>query len=194
MSLFWRVLLLGFVFLTGSGSGIVAQFPMPLGHQQLDKSAEIHELISNYCRLDYEGVRLDASSWPKIEPLVWWKTNPDYTRIDVVSRYTVDPEPASSHGKYRVTVVYRLLGSYDLAIGYSREAPGSVQEVNYTVTETNGEWRVLDADNNFPHPSRAVMLKWLSDKVSATQDKIAKTLYQDALRQLEAQPASPFAK
>jgi len=195
LSALCRPLLLGFVLLTGSGSLVVAQFPMPLGHQETDtKSAEIRELVSKYCRLDYEGARLDASGWTKVEPLVSWRTNPDYTHIDVIARYTVDAEPASNHGKYAVTVHYRLLGSYAVDMGYSREAPGSVQDVDYTVTGTNGEWRISDADNNVPHPSRAAMLKWLNDKLSATQDESAKTLYKDALRQLEAQPASPFAK
>jgi len=190
----WRLLLFTFVLLTCSGSGVVTQFPMPLGHQQLEMKSEIHELISKYCRLDYEGARLDAASWPKIEPLVWWKSNPDYTRIDVISLYAVDTEPSSSHGRYTVTVQYQLLGSYDFTAGYSRQAPGSVEDVNYIVRETNGEWRISDADNYFPHPSRPAMLKWLSDKIGTAQDEIAKTLYQDALHKLQAQPTTPFAK
>jgi hypothetical protein len=91
-------------------------------------------------------------------------------------------------------VHYRLLGSYNLATGYVREAPNTAQNVEYTVTETNGELRISDSENGLPHPSRAAMLKWLNEKLSAAQDDPAKLRYQDALRQLEAQPASPFAK
>ena len=72
------------------------------------------------------------------------RTNREYTEINVISRYTVDPEPVENHGKYTVTVHYRLLGSYNLDIGYVREAPNSVQDVNYVVTGTNGEWRISD--------------------------------------------------
>jgi hypothetical protein len=38
------------------------------------------------------------------------------------------------------------------------------------------------------------MLKWLNDKISTTQDASAKNLYQEALRELQAQSGSPFAK
>ena len=187
--------LLTFMFVTGLVSLVAAQFDMPLNHAQQDtKSADIRELVSKYCRLDYEGARLDGQSWPKVELLVSWRTNPEYTEISVISRYTVDPEPAENHGKYTVTVHYRLLGSYNLDTGYVREAPNSVQEVNYIVTRTNGEWRISDFDNSLPHPSRTAMLKWLNEKLSATQDEQAKTRYQEALRQLQAQSASPFAK
>jgi hypothetical protein len=170
-------------------------FPMPLGHAEQDtKSADVRELVSKYCRLDYDAARLDGQGWAKIEPLVSWKTNPEYTEINVIARYTVDPEPTSSHAKYTVTVHYRLLGTYNLTTGYVPEAPNAVQDVQFTVTDTNGDLRISDSENNLPHPSRAAMLKWLNGKLSATQDEHAKMLYQEALRQLQAQPASPFAK
>lgn len=183
------------MFVTGAISLIAAQFDMPLNHAQQDtKSADVRELVSKYCRLDYEGARLDGQGWSRAEPLVSWRNNPEYSEISVISRYTVDPEPAENHGKYTVTVHYRLLGSYNLETGYVREAPDSVQEVNYIVTGTNGDWRISDSDNNLPHPSRAAMLKWLNEKLIASQDEHAKTRYEEALRQLQAQPASPFAK
>ena len=75
-----------------------------------------------------------------------------------------------------------------------REPPNSNQDVDYIVTGVNGEWRISDSDNELPHPSRAAMLKWLNDKLSPAQDEPANIRYQDALRQLQAQPASPFAK
>src|SRR5271157_1786531 len=187
--------LLVLAFVVGSTRFAGAQMGLPLGHLEQDtKSADVRELVSKYCRLDYEGARLDGQGWSKVEPLVSWRSNPEYAEINVIARYTVDPEPASSHGKYTVTVHYRLLGSYDLGIGYERVAANSVQDVEYTVTGTNGEWRISGSDNNLPHTSRAAMLKWLNEKLSASQDEPAKTRYQEALRQLQAQSTSPFAK
>ena len=61
--------------------------------------------------------------------------------------------------------------------------------MEYTVTAVNAEWRIDDAEPNFPHPSRAAMLKWLNDKISTTQDAAAKSVYQEALQQLQAQSA-----
>jgi len=187
--------LLVLAFVVGSTRFAGAQMGLPLGHLEQDtKSADVRELVSKYCRLDYEGARLDGQGWSKVEPLVSWRSNPEYAEINVIARYTVDPEPASSHGKYTVTVHYRLLGSYNLTMGYVREAPNSVQDVQYAVTNTSGELRISDSENSLPHPSRAAMLKWLNDKLNAAQDEPAKIRYQNALRQLQAQPASPFAK
>ncbi len=169
--------------------------PLPLGRTEQDtKSADVRELVSKYCRADYEGARLDDQGWTKVEPLVSWRTNPEYSEINVISRYTVDPELAESHGKYTVTVHYRLLGSYNLVTGYIPERPNTPQDVEYTVTDNKGDLRISDSENSLPHPSRAAMLKWLNAKLSATQDEQAKKRYQEAVRQLQAQPASPFAK
>ena len=99
-----------------------------------------------------------------------------------------------AHGKYTVTVHYRLLGRFETGIGYSREPANSNEDVDYTATAVNDEWRIDDAAPNFPHPSRAAMLKWLNDQISTTPDAAAKNLYQEAVQKLQAQSGSPFAK
>ena len=112
------------VLLFAVGSiGAVGTFPLPMNHTEQDTRAEqMRELVSKYCRLDYEGARLDPQAWAKLQPLVWWKANPDYTQINVISRYTVETAPVLTHGKYTVTVHYRLLGRFEPGIGYSRRA------------------------------------------------------------------------
>ncbi len=189
----FRRILLVVAFLTNSGF-VLAQFPVSINHAGETLPPQMRELVSKYCRLDYEGTRLDPQSWSKIQPLVWWRSSPEYTQIDVISRYTVDSEPVSNHGKYIVAVHYRLLGIYDLTTGYVPEPEAATQDVSFTVTSENTEWRIADAENTFPHPSRAAMLKWLNDKISAAPDDAAKARYQDALKQLQAQSASPFAR
>jgi len=169
---------------------LYAQFDYPLGQRdQLDKSVEVRELVAKYCRADYEGARLNAQDWPKLEPLVWWKSNPDFTEIKIISRYTVESEPSQNHGKFNVSVQYRLLGSFDLATGFIREPANAVQQVDYTVSAVNSDWRIADADNPMPHPSRAAAVKWLNAKISTMTDPATKKIYEDALRQL--QPPSP---
>ena len=191
MFLYYRLLFI-IVLLAGPSELVLAQFDLPLGQrEQVDKSAETRELVSKYCRLDYEGARLNAPDWSKLQPLVWWKTNPDYTQMDIVTRYTVEGEPSSNRGKYNVTVQYRTLGIFDLVAGYVSEPANSVQEVNYTVSAVNGEWRILDADNTMPHPSRPAMIKWLNSRISGTTDAAARKIYEDALRQLQTPGATP---
>ncbi len=192
--LLFHRLLVPIILVCTLGSLVQAQFSLPLNHVDPDtRSEQMRELVSKYCRLDYDGARLDPQGWSKLQPLLWARTNPDYTQIDVISRYTVETAPTLTRGKYNVTVHYRLVGRFEPGIGYSRDV-ASDESVEYTITNANDEWRIEDADPNFPHPSRAAMLKWLNDKISTTQDPAAKKIYADALQELQSQSASPFAK
>jgi len=185
-----------FVFFLLSASGLLfAQFPINTQKPPEDTTpSDVRALVSKYCRLDYEGVRLDAAGWSKLEPIVWWKEAPKYTQIDVVARYVVDTDPVARSGKYLVSVHYRLLGTYDLANGYVPEPSGSMQNVDFLVTPENTEFRIGDAENTFPHPSRAAMLKWLNEQVASAQDAATKDRLQRAVTLLSAQSASPFVK
>jgi len=183
------------LFLLGAGTLLQAQFPVPTQRQLEDQGPpQMRELVSRYCRLDYEGSRLDPKALSKFQPLVWWREAPKYSQIDVVARYIVDPEPAARNNKYVVSVHYRLLGTYDLANGYVPEPEGSMQNVDFVVSPENTDYRIADAENTFPHPSRAAMLKWLNEQLASEQNAAVKERLQRAVTLLSAQSASPFAK
>jgi hypothetical protein len=182
-------------FLVSTSGFLFAQFPVPTQRPQEDTSgAQMRELVSRYCRLDYEGSRLDPTAWPKFQPLVWWTSAQEYSKINVVARYSVDPEPVEDHGKFSVTVHYRLLGTFDPALGYVREPEGTTQDTYFRVTSQNTQWRIADMDNLLPHPSRAAMIKWLTAQIATLQDETLKARYQNALEYIQQQSASPFAK
>jgi hypothetical protein len=182
-------------FLVSTSGFLFAQFPVPTQRPQEDTSgAQMRELVSRYCRLDYEGGRLDPTAWPKFQPLVWWTSAQEYSKINVVARYSVDPEPVEDHGKFSVTVHYRLLGTFDPALGYVREPEGTTQDTYFRVTSQNTQWRIADMDNLLPHPSRAAMIKWLTAQIATLQDETLKARYQNALEHIQQQSASPFAK
>ena len=182
-------------FLVSTSGFLFAQFPVPTQRPQEDTSgAQMRELVSRYCRLDYEGGRLDPTAWLKFQPLVWWTSAQEYSKINVVARYSVDPEPVEDHGKFSVTVHYRLLGTFDPALGYVREPEGTTQDTYFRVTSQNTQWRIADMDNLLPHPSRAAMIKWLTAQIATLQDETLKARYQNALEHIQQQSASPFAK
>lgn len=182
-------------FLLGLGGLLLAQFPINTQKPVEDETPlQARALVSKYCRLDYEGGRINPSEWPKFEPMVWWKEAPKYSQIDVVARYAVDPEPVARGGKLVVSVHYRLLGTYDLANGYLPEPTGSMQNVDFVVSPENTEIRIADAENTFPHPSRAAMLKWLNEQLASARDAAVKDRLQRALTLVSAQSASPFVK
>ena len=99
-----------------------AQFGVPLNHTDPKlEPVKVRELVAQYCRMDYAGARLNSSEWPRIQPLVAWRSNPDFPLFMVTSRFDVSDEVDSTRGKYELTVRYRLLGKYDLAEGYSQD-------------------------------------------------------------------------
>jgi hypothetical protein len=171
------------------------QFGVPLNHtdQQLEP-VKIRELVAQYCRMDYAGARLNPLEWPKIQPLVSWRSNPDFSLFMVISRFDVSAELDSEHGKYEVTVNYRLLGKYDLAEGYSQDSTDQIETVRFTVSEVNGDWRITNADPAYPHTSKAAALQWINQKLSQTSDPVAKTIYKQALESLQPEKSSPPAK
>ncbi len=183
------------LFLLCASGLVLAQFPISTQKPVEDETpVQVRSLVAKYCRLDYEGGRLDPGAWSKFAPIVWWKEAPKYSQIDVVARYAVDTEAVAHGGKFAVSVQYRLLGTYDLANGYLPEPAGSMQKVDFLVTPENTEVRIADAENTFPHPSRAAMLKWLDEQLASTQDAATKDRLQRAVTLLSAQSASPFVK
>jgi hypothetical protein len=171
-------------------TGGFAQFGVPLNRDESHaQPARIRELAAQYCRLDYDGARLNPTEWPKLQPVVAWRNNPDFPIVNVISRFSLDEQPVPEHGRYSINVHYRLLGRFAVGEGFSKETAGSIEDVTITVSQLNGEWRVTDVEPNYPHPSRAAMLKWLNDNLAKTADATAKSIYQHAISDLQA-PAS----
>jgi hypothetical protein len=170
-----------------------AQFGIPTQLPKQTNDAEVRNKVGQYCRFDYLGARLSDQDWQKLKPVVNWPKNPDFPLIDVVSRYAVGTNAAQEHGKWHVTVTYHMLGRFTIGQGYSTEVAGSDKEVEFTVQEIGGELKVVDVNPNYPHPSRAAMLKWLESKQAGAAPD-TKIIYEHAIKELSAQSGSPFAK
>ena len=172
-------------------SGAFAQFGIPTSVPKTTQSADIRNKVAQYCRQDYLGARINEQDWPKLKPVVSWTSNPDYPLIDVVSRYEVDSNATNEHGKWFVTVRYRLLGRFNMGEGYSTEVAGSTREAQFTVADSNGEVKITDMDPNYPHPSRDTMLKWLQAKDAANTDPRTKVIYEQAIKTCRPNRARP---
>lgn len=171
------------------------QYGVPLNHSDAQlEPVKVREMVAQYCRMDYSGARLNPADWPKIQPTVAWRANPDFSLFMVASRFDVNNEVGFERGKYSVTVRYRLLGKYDLSEGYSQDSTNRVESVRFTVAEVNGEWRITEEEPNYPRPSKAAALQWITKKLAETSDPMAKTIYQHAQDSLQAQKSSPLAQ
>jgi len=172
-----------------------AQMGVPLNHTDPKlEEVQVRELVAQYCRMDYSGGRLSPAAWGKVQPLVAWPTNPDYSLFMVTSRFDVDNDLGYDHGKYVALVHYRLLGKYDLAEGYSQDARNQIENVRFVVSEVNGEWRITEIDPAYPHPSKMASAQWVSQKLAQATDAMHKMIYQQALEKLQAPKAQPPAE
>ena len=183
-----RSAILVFLVLAGVAIGLRAQMDMPLSHSDPAlEPATVRELVARYCRTDYAGARLNPNDWPKMQPLVSWREDPEFPLFMVISRFDVSAELDSQRGKYGVTVHYRILGKYDLAEGYSQEAGNQVREVRFTVNQVNNDWKITDTEPNYPYVSKAAAVQWVNRKLAEASDPVARTLYENALKQLQGQ-------
>lgn len=181
-----RLAFVSLAFLVAGFGSAEAQFGVPLDRNEPKlESATARELVERYCRMDYAGARLNPADWPKLQPLVAWRSNPEYPLMMVTSRFDVDQEPVLEHGKYSINVRYRLLGRYDLAEGYSSTSASAVEDVQFVLAEVNGEWHITEVEPSYPHPSRASILQWLNKKLAETQDPVLKLTYQHAVQDLQ---------
>src|SRR3974377_1400583 len=95
----------GLILVTTIGAS--AQFGVPLNHSDTKlEPATIRELVARYCRMDYAGPRLNPADWPKIQPMVVWRQDPEFSLFIVTNRFDVDAELGFEHGKSEVTVQY----------------------------------------------------------------------------------------
>ena len=163
---------------------------MPLEHTDPRLEAiAIRETVARYCRLDFAGYRLNPSDWPKMQTVVAWPTNPEFSFFLPVSRFDIDTELVSQHNKkYKITVHYHLIGRFEIAQGFSSESANQLEDVEFVVSEVNGDWRVVDVQPNYPHPSRAATLQWVTGKLTEITDPATKTIYQNSLDRLQPPP------
>jgi hypothetical protein len=190
-----RFAAVSFALILLTSIGASAQFGVPLNHTDPRlEPVTLREMVARYCRLDYAGARLSPADWPKLQPIVAWPTNPDFSLFMVTARFDVDAELAFEHGKYSVMVHYRSLGKFDLSEGYSEDPAEQIQNVLFTISEVNGDWRITSVEPNYPHPSRAAALQWVNLKLSQTTDPATKPIYQHALNLLQTPKSSPQPK
>jgi hypothetical protein len=149
--------------------------------------AEASQLVREFCRLDYLGGRLSASSWARMKPLTTWTENPAWRVFRVVSRFDVTSDSGSVHSA-NVTVRYLPLGTFELGIGYT--ASSETDEVVFNVKSVDDEWRIDSTDPGplVPQVSKSVAVQWLQGKLKTVTDPADKLSIETALKQLQVKP------
>jgi hypothetical protein len=159
-----RCRLISLLFLLSWTTAALAQFNPGLqpgvklrGRNASDLYAAQKVVLSNYCRLDFAGARLQPEGWVRFKPFTTIRANPEYTRITIVSRF--DVESPSQPSDY-LTVNYQKVGFYQQGEGYTPAV--ETDQVEFRVQERNGDLLVTGVTPDTPHVSARAAIAWMN--------------------------------
>ena len=154
---------------------------VPIGQsREIDLVAKKRVLLSNYCRLDFEGARLHPSGWSRFKPYTSLRDNPDYTRIVIVTRFDIET-PQENDAVLNAT--YRTVGYYDETEGYS---PGAASEkVSFRIQEQGGDPVLSGIDLDTPHVSPRAAIVWMNLRLADPKtSELERAHLKDAIAEL----------
>ncbi len=153
-------------------------------------------LLSSYCRLDFEGARLQAAGWSRFKPYTSLRANPEFNRVVIVTRFNIEtPEQPVEE----LSATYQTVGFYQEDEGYTAQA--SSDQVTFRVREQNGDLLVTELRPESPHVSPRAAIAWMNLRLADPKTSDLERAYlKDALQQLNkflpqprpaTQPAAP---
>ena len=168
----------------------VGQLPgMPLNlRTEIDMLTKERVLLSNYCRLDFVGARLSPEGWQRLSAYTSMSSNPNYNRLAIVTRYSVDvivPEVTGNPAQraQELYANYRVLGYYDELGGYTASATN--ERVEFQVGEHNGQVLVTEVTPGMPHVSPRAAVAWMNLRMENPKtSNEERARLQDAVQQL----------
>jgi len=173
-----RLLCLLFLFALTSAS--LAQLGgVPLNTpSSIDTVTKKRILLSNYCRLDFDGARLRPDGWSRLRPYTSIPSNPEYTRIVIVTRYSVeDPQGGT------LSVRFQQVGYYDEIEGYV--ATPTSDRVEFDVEEHRDEVLVRNVSPGMPHVSPRAAIAWMNLRMADPKTgDVERVHLKDAVNQL----------
>lgn len=159
------------------------------GRSSGDLEAAQKVLLSNYCRLDFEGARLQAEGWKRFKAYTAVRANPEFTRVTIVSRFDVETPEGTGE---TLTVRYQKMGFYQQGEGYTPEA--ETDRVEFRVQEQNGILLVAGATPDGPHVSARAAVAWMNRLLEDPKTTDMERVHlKDALAQLTRLTGKPGA-
>ena len=139
-------------------------------------------VVANYCRADFTGARLESKGWSRIRPYTTMDSNPGFTRIVIVSRYSIEPPIEESD----VWIVdYQTVGYYLTGAGYNPATTSERAEIMINRDKERQKPFVASVRPQDPFVSPRSAIAWMQARLgdSSTDDGERKHL-QDAIAEL----------
>ena len=146
-------------------------------------------LLSNFCRLDFDGARLERDAWARVKAFTAVRPAAEWQRIVIVTRWDFE---AAEFASDSLTVIYKVSGVYDMAEGYN--ATSASERVRFVMHEHDGDLLVASITPDAPHLSARAALTWMRQRLNdaATSDP-ERVHLRAAIAQLE-QAAAPISR
>lgn len=140
-------------------------------------------LLTRYCQMDGVGMRLNSQRAKSMQELTTWQTLPSVEAFDVISGIEMET-PKVGGDEARITVSYKVLGTYHKGAAYEPEA--RIDTVEYRLIQQDGEWKISASDEMArPRLFRAHAYRWFREQIAVAKDADAKALLEDAARQTQ---------
>jgi hypothetical protein len=107
--------------------------------------------------LDFDGARLQPGGWTRFKPFTSLRTNPEFVRIVVVTRFDIKAPEQPTEDLY---ANYQAVGYYQEGEGYT--VLSANDQVSFHVQEQNGDLLVTEIQPTWPHVSPRAALAWIS--------------------------------
>lgn len=175
------VLVLAFL---STGLLCMAQMPaMNMPHTVEPASVEAQQRLTviNYCRMDFDGARLNSQTFERMRPLLMQAENPKFDSFEVVARYSV-PTPPDPSGP--VVATYRLVGRWDNRAGW-KEA-NFIEDVRFDVVQREGAALIANIEPGHPHVSTRAALTYLRQRLGSAQTDSERTMLQKGIDAITA--------
>jgi len=144
-------------------------------------SAAQRMLMSRYCRLDFEGMRLQPGGWAQFKKFSTIANNPEFTRVIIVTRFDTrvpdDPNELPSAN-------YLMVGFYDLLEGY-KATPNATDRVIFQLLGSGEDYVVTSVSPETPHVSPRSAIAWMNRRLAdPLTSKAEHARLKDAIDQL----------
>jgi hypothetical protein len=154
------------------------------GRSYGDLYAAQRTLLSSYCRLDFEGARLLPGGWERLKPYTAIRSNPEYSRIVIVTRFDIVAPVRASED---VEVNYQSLGYYSLSEGYTA-APGK-EQASFRMQEHGENLLLTEMTPETPYVSPKAALAWMNLMLGDPKTpELERAYLKDAIAQLNKLP------
>ncbi len=137
-------------------------------------------LLSSYCRLDFEGARLQTNGWSRFKPFTSLRENPEFTRVIIVTRFDIDIPDTPTETLY---ASYQAVGFYQENEGYTSASRND--RVTFRVQEQNGNLLVTEINPETPHVSPRAAIAWMNTRLADPgTSELERAHLKDAVNQL----------